>query len=62
VRLHGRTPVFLIRRPVGEEWDFTGGRARELEAQLRASGAVEIVGTRELLTALGRRTVPAGSQ
>jgi len=55
----GRVPIFLVRRAPGEEWDFTGGRARALEAELRDKGARTVSGTAEMLAALSARpTVP----
>jgi len=51
-RSAGRVPVFLVRRPPGVEWDFTGGRARELEEELRRLGAREVAGETEVLAAL----------
>lgn len=48
----GRVPVLLVRRPPAEEWDFTGGRARALEDELRRGGAREVAGVREMLAAL----------
>jgi len=45
----GRTRVLLVRRPVGPEWDFTGGRATELLDELRRHGAREVGGVEELL-------------
>lgn len=55
----GRVPVFLVRRAPGAEWDFTGGRAREVEEALRQGGAREVSGPAELLAALaGERLAP----
>jgi hypothetical protein len=51
-RCVGRVPIYLVRRPLGEEWDFTGGRARALEGELRRGGAHEVSGPNEILAAL----------
>jgi len=51
-RCLGRVPVLLVRRPAGEVWDFTDGRARALEEELRRRGAREVVGVTEMLSAL----------
>jgi iron complex transport system ATP-binding protein len=51
-RCLGRVPVLLVRRPPGEEWDFTGGQARALEDELRRGGAREVAGVPEMLSAL----------
>ncbi len=61
-RCLGRIPVLLVRRPPGEEWDFTGGRARALEEELRRGGAVEVADTSEMLAALTRPPVAAPAQ
>jgi iron complex transport system ATP-binding protein len=61
-RCLGRVPVLLVRRPRGEEWDFTGGRAHALEEELRRGGAVEVADTSEMLAALQRPTVAAPAQ
>jgi cobalamin transport system ATP-binding protein len=55
-RCVGRVPVLLVRRPAGEEWDFTGGRARGLDQELRAAGAREVANAEEMLGLLGRET------
>jgi cobalamin transport system ATP-binding protein len=52
VRVAGRIPVLLVRRPAGEEWDFSGGRARALEEELRNAGAREVAGVSGMLAAL----------
>ena len=61
-RVLGRAPVFLVRRHAGVEWDFTGGRARDLEEELRRGGAVDVTGATEILVALGRAAPPASAQ
>jgi len=54
----GRVPIFLVRRPTGQEWDYTGGRARALEGELRTGGAVEVASPAELLRALAALSRP----
>ena len=61
-RCLGRVPVLLIRRPPDVEWDFTGGRARALEEELRRGGACEVAGAPEMLAALERSRSPAAPQ
>jgi iron complex transport system ATP-binding protein len=52
-RVVGRVPVLLIERPPGEEWDFTGGRARALVEELKRGGARDVRGVEGMLAALG---------
>jgi iron complex transport system ATP-binding protein len=47
------TPTFLLTRPPGVAWDFTGGRATDLEGQLRREGGRTVPGLELLLGALG---------
>lgn len=61
-RCLGRIPVLLVRRPAGEEWDFTGGRARALEHELRDGGAREVNGVEAVLGALKGESVAASAQ
>ncbi len=56
-RLLGRVPILLVQRATGEEWDFTGGRARALEDELRDGGARTVSGTAEMLAVLATRPV-----
>jgi len=58
----GRVPVLLVRRPLDEEWDFTGGRARALVEELRRGGAREVGGATELLAALAAVPPAASTQ
>jgi len=54
-RVLGRLPIFLLRRPANETWDFTGGAATAIEEELRHGGAVEVANADDLLAALGAR-------
>jgi len=58
----GRTPILLIRRPAGIEWDFADGRARALEENLRQGGAREVAGAAEMLAALAAAPVATAPQ
>ena len=61
-RVLGRVPVLLVERPMGVEWDFTGGRARDLVEELRRGGARDVKGVDGLVAALGpavTRSVPS---
>jgi len=60
-RALGTVPIFLVRRSSSEEWDFTGGRARALEEELRRRGARDVNGPAELLAALSATSVRQGS-
>jgi hypothetical protein len=51
-RALGRVPVLLVERAAGEEWDYAGGRGRELVAELRSGGAREVRGVDGVLAAL----------
>jgi len=55
----GRVPVFLVRRSVNRDWDFTGGRATAVEEELRRGGARTVGDASELLAALA--TSPGAS-
>ena len=57
-RCLGRVPVLLARRSSGEDWDFTGGRARALEEELRRGGARDVAGPAEMLAALAALAEP----
>jgi iron complex transport system ATP-binding protein len=48
----GRRPVYLLPRPATARWDFTDGRATELWASLKASGAREVSELDALVAAL----------
>jgi iron complex transport system ATP-binding protein len=48
----GHTPIFLVRRASGVEWDFTGGRASAIDEELRLGGARVVEGPADLLSAL----------
>lgn len=61
-RLLGRVPILLVDRPIGEEWDFAGGRARALLAELRRGGARPVAGAAEMLEALAAEPVASASQ
>jgi iron complex transport system ATP-binding protein len=52
-RALGRVPVLVVERPPGEEWDFTGGRARALVEELRQGGARDVRDVDGTLAALG---------
>jgi len=58
----GHVPVFLVARPAGEEWDFTGGRARAVEEELRERGARTISGASDLIAALAALPGPSAVQ
>lgn len=48
--------VLFVRQPASRPWDFTGGRAEAIRADLIRRGAVEVDGTDDLLNRLsGRR-------
>lgn len=47
-----RLPILLVDRPPIAERDFTGGRAAEIYAQLRAAGAREVAGIEDVRRAL----------
>ena len=61
----GHVPVLFIARPPGEEWDFTGGRARALVQELIEQGAQEVQGVDAMLRVLDagapRRSAPASA-
>jgi len=61
-RCLGRVPVLLVRRDPNAEWDFTGGRARALEEELRRGGAREVSGVAETLSALSLPATAPPSQ
>ena len=60
--LLGRVPVFLVARPAAAEWDFTGGRARAVEEELRQHGARTVLGAGELIAALAAPPGPPAVQ
>ena len=60
-RCLGQVPIYLVRRPSREEWDFTGGRAKALEEELRRGGAREVSGMNEILGALSAGPVRPAS-
>jgi len=62
LRQLGRVPVLLVRRPEAESWDFTGGRARQVEEELRRGGAREVAGATEMLAALASAPVLVATQ
>jgi iron complex transport system ATP-binding protein len=61
-RVLGRVPVLLVERAPDEEWDYTGGRGRELVAELRSGGAQAVRGVDGVLAALESTLVPATAQ
>lgn len=58
----GTVPIFLLRRPTGQAWDFTGGRAPAIEEELRRGGARTVADARELLAALAAPSGPRAAQ
>ena len=61
-RVLGRVPIVLVRRPPGVEWDFSGGRAKEIEEELRRGGAQDVTGPAELLAFLAAEPLLAKAQ
>lgn len=57
----GRTPLWMLRRPPAQRWDFSGGAGETIERTLRESGATTVSDPAELARRLRAALAPPPS-